>query len=216
MKNTPNPITVVVYEDTKDIREGFTSLISCFDDIKVIGAFADAEKVAQQTDELRPDVILMDIQMQKRNGIEATAIVKEISPDTEVIILTHHSEDENVFNALKYGASGYLIKDADTDIAGAVRMAASGGAPINTFIARKALEYFQRQLRSKPSIDYGLSKRELEVLESLIKGNSYKEVCSELFISLETVRTHTKSIYKKLQVRSKTEAVLAAIQNKII
>ena len=221
MKTGQPPIAVLIFDDTTDIREGFSSLLNFYDDIEVLASFPDANRVAEHIETYRPQVVLMDIQMPGLNGIEATAVIKTISADTEVIILTHHADDENVFKALCVGASGYLIKGTDTDIVGAIRTAYSGGSTMNSFIARKALAFFQKHMSNtgsmfKTASDYGLSKREMEVLDCLHKGHSYKEICASLHISMDTVRSHTRNIYRKLEVRSKTEAVLAAIRDKLI
>ena len=212
----------MIFDDSADIRDGFRSLLKLYDDIEVVGTFPDVNNVASEVAKHKPRVILMDIQMPGRNGIEATAIVKNFLPDTEIIILSQYSDDENVFEALKFGASGYLLKGKDTGekVVESIRIAASGGAPMNSFIAKKALGFLRKEALEASALPsefenvYGLTKRELEVLDCMCKGNSYKDICAALFISLDGVRSHAYSIYRKMHVKSKTEAVIKAISNK--
>ncbi|MEI6409734.1 MAG: response regulator transcription factor [Bacteroidota bacterium] len=216
------PIKVMICDDSPDIRDGFRSLLKLYNDIVVVGTFSDVNNIAEEVARHLPNVILMDIQMPGRNGIEATAIIKSFMPDIEIIILSQYSDDENVFEALKFGASGYLLKGRDTGekVVDSIRIAAAGGAPMNSFIAKKALNFLRKEVNTvsaiPPEFDniYGLTKREMEVLECMCKGNSYKDICAALFISLDGVRSHAYNIYRKMHVKSKTEAVIKAISSK--
>jgi DNA-binding NarL/FixJ family response regulator len=218
----PNPITVAIFDDSSDIRDGYSSLFKLYPDISVVGVFPHAREAEEEAVKLNPKVILMDIDMPGRTGIEATKLIKAVCPDAEIIILSQYSDDTNVFEALKMGASGYLLKGSDTGekVVDSIRIAAAGGAPMNSFIAKKALAFFRQgaapQQPAPKEFDntYGLTKRELEVLECLCEGNSYKEICAKLFLSLDGVRSHVHNIYQKMHVKSKTEAVILAMQGK--
>ena len=167
---------------------------------------------------LKPDVILMDIDIPGRSGIDATPVAKRLWPKTQVVMLTVFEEEEKIFQAIRYGASGYLLKRTPpSEIIAAIHDVHAGGSPMTSSIARRVLHFFQQQLPTvQPKIDYDLSPRELEVLKSLVKGYSYKLIASEHFISVDTVRSHIRNIYEKLQVNSKTEAVLKALKDKIV
>jgi DNA-binding NarL/FixJ family response regulator len=214
-------IRIAIFDDSADIRDGLKGVLKFYPDMEVLGAFPDANNVAGFVDAQKPDVILMDIMMPGMNGIEATAVVKSFSPQTQVIILSQHSDDEKVFTALRFGATGYLLKGEDAgNIVEAIRMVMTGGSPMNAFVARKAVQFLQKQpaqsgSSSEPE-DFGLSKREMEVLRSLGEGKTYKEIGAALFIAIDTVRSHIRHIYEKLQARSKAEAILIAIRKGLI
>jgi DNA-binding NarL/FixJ family response regulator len=214
----PQPIKVIIFDDSPDIRDGFTSLFKFYDDIHVIGTYPDARNVEQIVKTMKPQVILMDINMPGITGIEATLLAKHAAPATEIIILSQLNDDNNIFEAIKAGATGYLLKGSDTDkVVAAIRIVAKGGSPINEFVARKALENFKKSMTVSftPPTEQ-LSDREKEVLEWMCEGKTYKGIAAEMLIAVDTVRSHIRSIYEKLQVKSKTEAVLVAIRKKII
>ncbi len=213
------PIKVIIFDDSPDIREGFTSLFKFYDDIDVIGTYPDARNVEQIVKTMKPKVILMDIDMPGITGIEATALAKHVAPETEVVILSQLNDDSNIFEAIKAGATGYLLKGSDTDkVVSAIRIVANGGSPMNAFVARQTLDSFRRSMTQISSSEQtvSLSDREKEVLECMCEGMTYKEIATKLNIAIDTVRSHTRKIYEKLQVRSKTEAVLVAIRKKLI
>ena len=182
------------------------------------GAFPDATNLEMQIPGLKPDVVLMDIDMPGRSGIDAATIVKALRPETQVLMLTVFEDEEKVFQAIRNGASGYLLKRTPpTEIISAIQDVHSGGSPMTSTIARRVLQFFQQQPPSGSSRpDYDLSPRELEILKSMVKGYSYKLIAEEHFISVDTVRSHIRHIYEKLQVNSKTEAVLKALREKIV
>jgi two-component system, NarL family, response regulator LiaR len=164
----------------------------------------------------RPDVILMDIDMPGMSGIEATALVKEQFPEIGVIMLTVYENKDKVFDALCAGASGYLLKKSSSiQIVEAIMELIQGGSPMTGEIARKVLEFF-----SKPHLqsdnNYTLSTRELEILKCLVNGDSYKMIADACYISIGTVRSHINSIYKKLHVNSKSEAVVKAMKERLV
>lgn len=214
-------IRIAIFDDSADIRDGLKGILKFYPDMQVLGAFPDANDIAGFVSLEKPDVILMDITMPGMNGIEATAVVKSFSPQTQVIILSQHSDDEKVFTALRFGATGYLLKGEDAgNIVEAIRTVVAGGSPMNAFVARKAVDYFQKQhaqksRQSEPE-DFGLSAREMDVLKCLGEGKTYKEIGASLFIAIDTVRSHIRHIYEKLQARSKAEAILIAMRKGLI
>ncbi|MCB0607143.1 MAG: response regulator transcription factor [Lewinellaceae bacterium] len=211
-------IRIVIYEDNRDLREGMTFLLQATPGLEFAGAFPDATNLEMQIPGLKPDVVLMDIDMPGRSGIDAATIVKALRPETQVLMLTVFEDEEKVFQAIRNGASGYLLKRTPpTEIISAIQDVHIGGSPMTSTIARRVLQFFQQQPPSGSSRpDYDLSPRELEILKSMVKGYSYKLIAEEHFISVDTVRSHIRHIYEKLQVNSKTEAVLKALREKIV
>ena len=211
-------VSILVYEDNRDLREGMTFLLQATHGLTLVGAFPDTSKLEIQIPELKPDVILMDIDMPGRSGLEATIIVKALRPETQILMLTVFEDEEKIFQAIRNGASGYLLKRTPpSEIIAAIFDVNKGGSPMTSSIARRVLHFFQKpdtiELKQQ---DYHLSPREQEILQSLVKGYSYKMIADEHFISMDTVRSHIRHIYEKLQVNSKTEAVLKALKEKIV
>lgn len=202
-----SPIKVSIVEDDARIREGLSVLINGVEGLECINTFPNAEAAMELLPRRWPDVVLMDINLPKMSGIQLVAKLKEMRPELHVIMLTVYVDDEQIFDSLKAGANGYLIKKtAPAEILEAIVTIHSGGAPMSNTIARKVVEFF----RERPSSDVtpGLTRREHEVLALLAKGYQYKEIADTLFISIQTVRTHLQHIYEKLHVRSRTEAVV--------
>lgn len=214
---TEQKIRVLLYEDNRDLREGMTFLLRATPDLEFLGAFPDTSNLEMQISGLKPDVVLMDIDLPGRSGIDATAVVKVLYPKTQVLILTVFEEEDKIFRAIRNGAGGYLLKRTPpTEIITAIKEAHQGGSPLTSSVARKVLLHFQQTPPSnQPKPDYDLSPRELEILKSLVKGYSYKLIAKEHFISMDTVRSHIRHIYEKLQVSSKTEAVIKALKDKL-
>jgi DNA-binding NarL/FixJ family response regulator len=156
--------------------------------------------------------------MPGRTGIEATPVVKALRPEAQVLMLTVFEDEDKIFQAIRNGASGYLLKRTPpTEIIAAIHDVHRGGSPMTSSIARRVLQFFQQQpANHQPKQDYDLSPRELDILKSLVKGYSYKLIADEHFISIDTVRSHIRHIYEKLQVNSKTEAVLKALKERIV
>lgn len=209
-------IKVIIYEDNRDLREGMTFLIQATSELQLLGSFGDCLRIKEQISSLQPNVVLMDIDLPGITGIEATAVVKALAPQTQVMMLTVFDDEEKIFQAIRNGANGYLLKHTPpSEIIQAIFDVYHGGSPMTANVARKVLQFFQHQPKSK-SDDYHLSLRELDILRGLMKGYSYKLIADELDISIDTVRSHIRSIYDKLQVNSKTEAILKAIKEKLL
>lgn len=204
-------ITVSIVEDDPDIRESLALLINGTPGYACIGAYPNCEKGIKGILKDPPDVVLMDIGLPGISGIEGIKILKEKMPELDILVLTIQSDDRVVFQALCAGACGYLVKDTPpARLLEAIRESYDGGAPMSTRIARMVVESF----RVTP--ETSLTQRETEVLTHLCKGQSYKTIADELFISEETVRRHIKNIYRKLEVHSKSEAVAKAFKEKLV
>jgi DNA-binding NarL/FixJ family response regulator len=209
-------ISVVYYEDNNNLREGIAFLIQSTPGLELLATFSNAETVKVDMEELKPDVVLMDIDMPGINGIDAVAIVKAVSPQTQVLMLTVFDNEEKIFEAIKNGASGYLLKHTPpSEIIESIFDVYKGGSPMTANVARKVLQHFQNQPKAQKT-DYNISDRELDIVKGLVSGYSYKVIASELFISIDTVRSHIRRIYEKLHVNSKTEAVLKAINEGLV
>ncbi|MBC7883843.1 MAG: response regulator transcription factor [Saprospiraceae bacterium] len=200
-------IKVAIYEDNNGLREILSSIIRESDEFELAGEFGHCLDVVQNTEAFRPDVILMDIDMPGRTGIEGVRDVKSQYPEVEVIMNTVFDDDDRIFNAIKAGATGYLLKkNSLSTLLSSIREVHAGGAPMSPSIARRllSLPVFTKKEHTSQHL---LSERELSILQLLSKGLSYKMVADELFISIDTVRTYIKRIYEKLHVHSVTEAV---------
>lgn len=200
-------IRVAIYEDNRPLREALSVLIADTDNLTLVGAYGDCLQANDNTYRHQPDVLLMDIDMPGRDGIQAVQSLRREFPNVEVLMLTVFDDDERVFRALCAGASGYLLKQTPPDeIIEAVEQVYAGGAPMTPSIARKVIQTFPGKAAAAADLEQ-LTSRESQVLHYLAQGYSYKMVADELGISIETVRTHIKRIYEKLHVHSVTEAV---------
>ncbi|GAA4466007.1 response regulator transcription factor [Nibrella saemangeumensis] len=209
-------IKVVYYEDNRNLREGITFLLQATPQLELVGAFADCSNIREEIRTLAPDVVLMDIDLPGMTGIEAVPVVKAISPQTQVMMLTVFDNEEKIFQAIRNGASGYLLKHTPpSEIVEAIFDVHKGGSPMTANVARKVLQFFQQQ-RSSKTEDYNLSARELDIIKGLVSGYSYKLIADELHISIDTVRSHIRHIYDKLHVNSKTEAILKAMKEGLV
>lgn len=199
-------IKVSIVEDNAHFRNTLASVINRSEGFKCVGQYGSAEEALEEIPKNVPDVVIMDINLPGMNGVECVAKLKKLCPNTQIMMLTVYEDTDNIFNALKAGATGYLLKRTTKDeLLEAIRDIYRGGSPMTTNIARKVVQSFQKMETSSPT--ESLSAREQEVLEYLAKGFLYKEIADKLGISYETVRTHIRRIYEKLQVRSRTEAV---------
>jgi len=204
-------ISVAIVEDDDEFREGLASLIDESAGFCCVGAYRDCEAALAQLAQEKPDVMLMDIQLPGMSGIAGVERLKEMLPATNIIMLTIHKDDELVFSSLCAGATGYLVKTTKpAKIFEAIREVSEGGAPMSSNIARMIVGSFRRTTQSP------LSPREREVLAELCKGHSYKMIADTLHVSEQTVNFHIKNIYQKLQVHSKSEAVVKALREKLV
>jgi DNA-binding NarL/FixJ family response regulator len=200
-------ISVAIVEDNETVRQTLHELIEAAAGFRCVCVCATGKEAMVEIPRVKPDVVLMDIHLPGESGIVCTARLKERLPDLQVIILTVYKDIELIFQALKAGASGYLLKRAPTeDILRALKEVRSGGAPMTGEIARLIVQSFQTP-STRGSDMQGLTRRELEILELLAEGISNKEIATRLGISFETVRTHLGHIYEKLHVQGRTEAV---------
>jgi DNA-binding NarL/FixJ family response regulator len=207
--------STLIYEDNDLLRESLRNMLMLSDSIIVSGEFKNPVNVERELKEFRPDVILMDIDMPEMSGIEAVKKIRRIDQSVFVIMLTVFDDNRNVFDAICAGASGYLLKKhISTKLFDAIAEVQDGGAPMSPSIARMVIAAMQEKKQAGDT--YQLTPREKEILASLSKGNSYKLIASEFAISIDTVRTHIKKIYEKLQVHSQTEAVSKAINEKLV
>ena len=210
-------VRVLIFDDNADRRDSLSMLVLTTPELELAGAFPDCNNVIDDVARTKPDVILMDIGMPGINGVEATRMLKTVYPEINILIQTVFEDENNIFEAIRSGASGYMLKNSQANkIIEAIHEANQGGAPMNPRVAVKVLEFFRAIPLPVDKTDYGLSKRELEVLEFLVKGMSYKMIGEEMKITYNTVNSHMKKIYEKLHVHSVGEAVSKAIQEKIV
>jgi DNA-binding NarL/FixJ family response regulator len=207
---------ILVYDDSEALRESMEVLISGEEDFDLVALMPNAETVETDISEMKPDVVLMDIDMPVVNGVEAVKKIRLTNERLPVIMLTVFDDNENIFKAICAGASGYILKRyATEEIPSAIRMVLAGGAPMTGSVARKVLQMVP-QAGTAEQEKSNLSAKEIIILQLLVNGYSYKMIASELKISIDTVRFHIKKIYDKLHVHSATEAVSKAIKDKLV
>jgi len=201
-------ISVSIVEDSRGTRESLTELLDRAPSLRFVSAHASGEDAVEKIPVNAPDVVLMDINLPKMNGIECVHQIKEKLPKTHVLMLTTYEEGDLIFDSLRKGASGYLLKNLPpAELISAIEQVHAGGAPMSMQIARKVVTHFQQIKKPKSEVDL-LTKREHEILALLAKGFLYKEIADQLGISLSTVRAHLHTVYEKLHVQSRTEAVV--------
>ncbi len=201
-------INVAIVEDDHNFRATLENYLNKAPGYQCVGACGSAEEALRLVPRLLPDVVLMDLHLPNMSGVDCTRALKELCPSVQVLILTVYADNERIFGALKAGASGYLLKRADpADILLAIQDVEQGGAPMSSQIARRVVRSFREAPRNQPK-DEKLSQGEERILHQLSKGYSNKEIGDHLSISVHTVRAHLRSIYDKLHVRSRTEALL--------
>ncbi|HXB40588.1 MAG TPA: response regulator transcription factor [Bacteroidia bacterium] len=211
MTEAKKQIRVVLIEDDETIREGFTYLINSAPDYSVVNAYSSVEDALPGLQEDKPDVILLDIELPGMKGTDAIPKIKTLVPKTFILMLTVYENEEAVFVALTKGASGYLTKNSSTEkIIDAIQEVVDGGAPMSTNVAKIVIKSFHKNQNSP------LTKRETEILEQVANGKSRSKIAKEMFIDLETVKSHIKNIYVKLNVHSREDAIKEAKNNKYI
>ena len=202
---------IVIVEDNVSLSLGIKEVINATEEFVVVDIYHNAEDAVKNFKDDSPDIVLMDIELPKMNGIEATKLIKEIKPSIPILVITVYEDSEHVFEALCAGATGYLTKNASSkQIVEALHELLSGGAPMSIKIARMVVNSFKKATRSV------LSDRETEVLNLLSTGKSFKSIGESLFISRNTIKFHIKNIYEKLQVSSKEEAIKKANEQRLI
>jgi len=206
---------VAIFDDNKDRRESLNYLIDMQDDMTTCGVFDDCQHVLVDIKISSPDIVLMDIEMPKVNGIEGVRLIKTTYPHVHVLMQTVYEDDESLFESIKAGASGYLLKKATPEkIIEAIHEVQNGGAPMSPTMANKVLRFFQAQ-GATPN-DYSLTEREKNILALLVDGLSYKMIADRENISFHTVNSHVRKIYEKLHVHSLGEAVSKALREKLL
>lgn len=208
-------IKVLLYDDADQFRQAMALLLNGTVNFEIVGSFNNCETAIADIEMLQPDVLLMDIDMPGTSGIEGVRIIRQKNEKVKIIMLTVFDNNKNIYDAIRYGANGYVLKKSAPDaIISAIKDVFEGGAPMNSSIATQVLQMFAGM--SPSTQNYGLSEKEKAVLKSLVDGNSYKMVAASLKISIDTVRTHIRNIYEKLQVNSKSAAVAKALKDRIL
>lgn len=212
-------VRIAIFDDNQNLLNSMKLLLGTQPDFVVVGLFDHVLDCVENVRQCRPDVVLMDIEMPGMTGVDAVRVLKEAFPALQILMQTIFEDDEQIFNAICHGASGYLLKNhVNTRLIDAIRELQGGGSPMSPSVARKIVTGMQNSPRWKflKPVDYKLTTRELEVLNCIVAGLSHKMIGDQLSIGYETVRSHVKKIYEKLQVVSLTEAVAKAIQERIV
>jgi len=208
MKQHKMPIRVSIVEDSRGTRESLQELVGLAPGLSCVSAYPSAEAALRDLPSQAPDVVLMDINLPGMSGIDCVARLKTQMPATQVLMLTTYEESDLIFDSLRRGASGYLLKNMPpSELIQAIEQVHAGGAPMSMQIARKVVNHFQ-QIKQPSSEVEQLTKREYEILGLLAKGYLYKEIADQLGVTLSTVRAHLHAVYEKLHVQSRTEAVI--------
>jgi len=209
------PISISIVEDNDKLRGTLAKVIDRTDGFRFASDYGSAEDALAGLPKVKPDVVLMDINLPGMNGVECVRQLKTLLPATQVMMLTVYEDTENIFNALAAGASGYMLKRTPAkELIEAIHEVKRGGSPMTTHIARKVVQSFQKSAGQQQAANdlSELSEREQQVLDLLSQGLIYKEIADKLQISYETVHTYIRRIYEKLQVRTRTEAVAKFLQ----
>lgn len=208
-------INVMLVDDHAVLRDGLSNIFEMEDDINVVGEAVSGNEALESIEGMNPDVVLLDINLPDKNGVELTAILKKDYPDIKILILTMHSMDEYFMAAIREGADGYLLKDAPSvQVVEAIRTVAKGESVIDPSLTKKLLGFYNQKNDSADKND--LTDREKEVLLCLVEGLSNKEIGERLFISDKTVKIHVSKIFKKINVKSRSQAVIYAVQNQLV
>jgi DNA-binding NarL/FixJ family response regulator len=215
------PIRVLVVDDHALFRRGLEIVLAQEPDIEVVGEAGDGAEAVEQAADLLPDVVLMDVRMPRRSGIEACTAIKDVVPSARIIMLTMSEEEGDLYDAIKAGASGYLLKEITIDeVATAIRAVAGGQSLISPAMASKLLTEFATLIKRDGDREQvpapRLTERELEVLRLVARGLNNRDIAKQLFISENTVKNHIRNILEKLQLHSRMEAVVYAVREKLL
>jgi DNA-binding NarL/FixJ family response regulator len=214
--NSESTVDVVIIEDLREVREGLSSLINGTSGFRCEHSFRTMEEALAQLENMKPSVVLTDLGLPGMSGVEGIRIIHERYPELAVVALTVYDNDDNIFNALCAGASGYLLKNTPpARLLESLREVVTGGSPMSPEIARRVVHLF-RQFRPPDRASYRLTPQESELLKLLVDGHHYKTAANALGISTNTVAFHLKNIYTKLQVHSKSEAVAKALKERLM
>jgi len=208
------PISVSIVEDNDKLRGTLARVLNRTEGFECVSQYPSAEDALKDLPGIKPNVVLMDINLPGMNGVECVRQLKQVLPQTQVMMLTVYEDTENIFNALAAGANGYMLKRTSTkELIEAIRDVQRGGSPMTMHIARKVVQSFQKNAPVQPTEN--LSEREQQVLDLLSQGLMYKEISDKLEISYETVHTYIRRIYEKLQVSKRTEAVAKFLRQQV-
>ena len=209
-------IRLLIFEDNPDFIDSLSELISNANGMELAGVYNNCKNVVKNVEHHQPDVVLMDIDMPVENGLQGLRSLRAAGSEVSVLMLTVFDDNDRVFQAVCYGASGYILKRASPEkIIEAINEAHTGGAPMTPSVAKQVLKLFSHPFQKSAELQT-LTAREHDVISLLVRGYSYKMAAGEMKVSIETLRYHIKNIYSKLHVNSKSEAVAKAIQNKIM
>jgi DNA-binding NarL/FixJ family response regulator len=209
------PYQLLIFEDNPRLRQSLELLLNDEENFSVAASFPDCDEADKMVEEYKADLVVMDIDMPGIGGVEGVKRIKQSHPDVKVVMHTMFDDDTRIFDSLCAGADGYLLKKTSpVQLVTALQEVMHGGAPMSPFVAQKVFQFF-RQKENKQDV-FNLTAREKEILELLVKGNSYKMIADKSFVSIDTVKKHLQNIYHKLHVSCGTEAVVKAIQHKIV
>jgi DNA-binding NarL/FixJ family response regulator len=208
-------IKLMLVDDHAVLRDGLRNILEMEEDIQVAGEAESGEEALRRIPELKPDLIIMDINMPNGNGVKVTGIIKNRYPDIKILMLTMHSHEEYFMSAIREGADGYILKDAPSEqVVEAVRTVAKGESIIHPSMTRKLLSFHQQKKMDQE--EQSLTEREKEVLLCLVEGMSNKEIANKLYISDKTVKIHVSKIFRKLNVKSRSQVIIQAVQKQLV
>jgi two-component system NarL family response regulator len=214
-------IRILIADDHRVVREGLAAILKSRSDMDVVGEAINGFEVIEKAKALKPDVILMDISMPQMNGVEATRAIRKLSPEIGIVVLTMHEDDATIFDLVRTGVHGYLLKDSDSsEVIKAIQSIYKGESMIHPSIARKILGEFSQlgreEVKRPPRPAHNLSAREVDILRRVAKGKTNKEIASELQLSEKTIKNHVRNIFHKMGVYDRTEAAMKGVQEGII
>lgn len=209
------PYQLLIFEDNARLRQSLELLLNEESDFQVAASYPDCDKADKQVEKYKADLVVMDIDMPGIGGVEGVKRIKSSHPEVKVVMHTMYDDDARIFDSICAGADGYMLKNTSPlQLVNALQEVMNGGAPMSPFVAQKVFQYFRQQ--KTDAEQFNLTARETEILELLVKGNSYKMIADKSNVSIDTVKKHLQNIYHKLHVNCGTEAVAKALQHKIV